>query len=288
MRFDKNKIILIAVAAVLAVVLAVLVIVALGKMEDLKISQPQETTAPTQPEPAEDLTVETPYGNLTFPGQWADFVLVERTENPDLTVSFSANLSDEKVHNLFDIRFGEAVDPAVGQVVSSEGVAVGVHVKVHPFNPDGSWAVRDSEAVANMLECLDRVLAGLNMVPLGTPIPEISGEEMVIETPYCKLYFPARWKEELRLAMDETDGYDLVFHAVIGEHDAVPIFAVNFGGTEAMGTSVRSMVTENDVPFDVRVRTFGLEPEGWSKVDESTIMSMQEDLNHLLTKLMAE
>lgn len=288
MRFDKNKMILIGVAAVLTIVLAVLVIVALGKMDDLKISQPQETTAPTQPEVVEDLTVETPYGNLTFPGQWADHVLVERTEDPDLTIAFTAKLSDDKRHDLFDIRFGEAVDPAVGQVVSSEGVAVGVHVTVHPFNPDGSWAVKDSDMVSNMLECLDTVLAGLNMVPLGTPIPEISGEEMVIETPYCKLYFPVRWKEELRLTMDETDGYDLVFHAVIGKYDAVPIFAVNFGGTDAKGSSVCRLTTENDVPFDVRARTFELELEGWSMVDQSTIMAMQEDLNHLLTKLMAE
>lgn len=288
MRFDKSRVILIAAVAVLAIVLAVLVIVALGDMADRKVPQTQTTTAPTQPQAGEDVTVETPYGSLVFPGQWGDYLQVERTEEPDLTICFIAKLPSGKVQNLFDIRFGEAVDPAVGQVVSAEGVAVGVHVTVHPFDPDGSWAVKDTEVVSEMLECVNEVLEGLNMVPLGTPIPDITGDEMAIDTPYCKLYFPSRWAEELRLTVEETDGYDLIFSAVIGEHDAVAVFAVNFGGSEAMGKVVHSLMTENNVPFSVRVRTFELTLEGWSAVDQSTVMSMQEDLNHLLAKLTEE
>lgn len=290
MRFERNKMILIAVAVVLVVVLAFLVIIALGDLSERKnTDRSQETTALTTQSPAgEDKTVETPYGELRFPGQWASYLAVERTEEPDLTIHFIAKFPSGKVQNLFDVRFGEAAEPAVGQVVTAEGVAVGVHVTVHSFDPDGSWAVKETEAVSGMLECVNDVLESLEMDPVGTPIPEIVGDEMVIDTPYCKLYFPIRWAEELRLSVDMTDGYDLVFSAVIGEHEAVRVFAVNFGGSENMGKSVHTLMTDNDVPFDVRLRTFDVALDGWSTVDRSTVNAMQEDLNYLLGKLIEE
>ena len=289
MKIDKNKIVLFSLVAVLIIVLAVLLIVALGELKDRKNERPQTTTSPTiGQEEGADVITETPYGKMVFPGKYSNYLTVEQTENPDLTISYVATLPSGKVQKLFDIRFGEALDPAVGQVVSAEGLAVGVHVTIHPYNPDGSWSVTETDAVTAMLENLNDVLAGLNMVPVGTPIPEILGEEMAIDTPYCKLYLPKRWLEELRLATEESDGYDLVFSAKLGDHETVKIFAVNFGGSEAMGQVVHTLMTENDVPFVVRARIFDLDISGWSAVDQNTVMAMQEDLNHLLQKLTQE
>lgn len=115
------------------------------------------------------------------------------------------------------------------------------------------------------------------------PSPELEGEDVVIETPYGKLYMPGTWKEELTISVDQTDGYEVVFYGSFGDHDPMALFAVNFGGSE--GTVVHSMYTENNVPFDVRLRTFPLAMEGWSSVEQATARAMQEDLNHLLAKL---
>lgn len=289
MRFDKNRVLLIAVAVVLVAVLTVLVIIALGDLKDRKNEATQPTNAPTiQPQEGKDVPVKTPYGTMLFPGKWSAYLQIDRVEEPELIISFTAKLPSGKVQNLFDIRFGEAQEPASGQVVTSEGVAVGVHVTVHDFDPDGGWSVTETDAVSEMLESLDAVLEGLQMVPLGTPIPEIVGEEMAIDTPYCKLYLPKRWVEELRITVDESDGYEVVFSAAIGTHDPVKIFAVNFGGSESRGQTVHSMKTENDIPFVVRARIFDLDTEGWGSVDRSTLVAMQEDLNHLLAKLQLE
>ena len=139
-----------------------------------------------------------------------------------------------------------------------------------------------------MLESLTKLLDGLNMIALGTPIPEIDGEAMSFNTPYCKLYLPKRWLEEIRVSVDESDGYEMVFSAVIGEHEPVKVFAVNFGGSEERGQVVCTLNTENDVVFAVRARIFDLETEGWGSVDRSTLVTVQEDLNFLLEKLMQE
>ena len=289
MRFDKNKIIMIAVAVVLVIVLTVLVVIALGGLAERKNDRPQDTLPPTvQPQQGTDKIIETPYGNLEFPGTWAQYLQVDRIEAAELELRFSANFPSGKSQKLFDIRFGEALDTAVGQVVTDDGVAVGVHVTVHPFNPDGGWAAKESTAVSEMLESVTDVLKGLDMVPVGTPIPEVEGEEVVVNTPYGKLYFPGRWAEELKLTIDESDGYDLIFCAVIGDHDPVRLFAVNFGGSDAMGRAVGTVMTENDIPVMIRARIFDLELDGWKTVDRSTVMAMQEDLNALLVKLPQE
>lgn len=278
MRIDKRKLILIIAAVALAIVLAVLVIIALGDLKNRKKDVPLETTAPTiQAQEGEDKIVETPYGKMKFPGKWVQYLTVERSEKPDLTIRFTAKLPSGKVQNLFDVRFGEAVDPAVGQVVSPEGVAIGVHVTVHPFNPDGSWAVDEIDATNEMLESLNEVLSGLNMVPVGTPIPEINGEEMSIDTPYCKLYLPKRWLEEIRVSVDESKGYyEVVFNAVIGEHDPVQVFAISFGGDDSAGTSIGLVKTENDVPVLIRLRTPMPDTTEWGSVDRDTLVSLQE------------
>ena len=120
------------------------------------------------------------------------------------------------------------------------------------------------------------------------PDEEVEGDSLVVDTPYGKLYFPAFWQEELRTTVDTTDGYEVIFEAAIDGHDPLALFAVNFGGSEATGTIVHTMLDENDVPIHVRLRTFVLDTEGWSSLDKTIVMSMQEDLNYLLNKLIEE
>lgn len=289
MRYDKNRIILIGITAALVIVLAVLLVIAIVGLSNQKPGSTTPTTEPTQEvQSGEDKIIETPYGNIVFPGKHAQYLKVERTEQPELKLEFIAQMDSGKTQKLFSLRFGEAMEPAVGQVVSPEGVPVGVYVTVYSFSPDGTWPVRESTAVSEMLEAVDDVVASLNLSPLGTPIPDVQGEELVINTPYCKLYFPGQWAEELQTAVDETDGYEIIFSGIINGHEPIKLFAVNFGGSEDTGKTVHTMFTENEVAFHVRLRTFTLETEGWSTVDQATAMAMQEDLNHLLTKLKEE
>ena len=287
MRIDKSRLILIAVAAVLVIVLTVLVIIALGELKDRKQDVLQNTTAPTvQAQEGADVEVETPYGKMVFPGKWAAYLKVQRTEEPELEIRFAANFPSGNNQPLFDVRFAEAQDPAVGQVVTAEGVAVGVHVNVHLSTFDGSWSVSEMDVVNEMQECLNDVLAGLNMVPVGTPIPEINGEEMFYDTPYCKLYLPKRWLEEVSVALNETkDYYEIIFSAKIGDHDPVQVFAISFGADESHGPQVGLVKTENDVPVLIRLSSFDLDTEGWGSVDRSTLLTLQEDVNVLLAKL---
>lgn len=290
MQYDKKRITLIATAVVLVVALVVLVVMAMAAMKNRKPTPTEPTTATTLPEQSgEEVVTETPYGKVVFPKGYSQYLKVERVELPELKLEFIAQMESGKTQKLFSLRFGDPIEPAVGQLISPEGVPVGVYLTTYSFTPDGTWSVRESTLVSEMLEKVNDVIDSLNLSPLGTPIPDISGEELVIGTPYCQLYFPGRWAEELQTTLDKTDGYEILFSGAINGHEPIALFALNFGGSEATGSIVHTMFNENGVAFHVRLRTISpLETEGWTGVDQATAMAMQEDLNYLLSKLTAE
>lgn len=288
MRFDKNKAIMIGIIALLLVVLTVLTIIAVTGIDDKNYTPtPSGTNSTTEPtQSGDDELIQTPYGDIVFPGKWVDYLVLDRTTEPELRLDFAAELPSGKSQNLFTIRFGEPVEPAVGQLTSDNGVVVGVYVTVYEFSPDGTWSVKETTIVEEMQEALNDVLNSLNPAPLGTVNPDVDRKDVVIQTPHCKLYFPGQWAEELTTAVDESDGYEVVFRGKIGDHEAIDLFAISFGGSK--GTQVHTLYTENGVPYYVRLRTFALDLEGWSSVDQATARAMQEDLNHVLTKLREE
>ena len=286
MRNDNNKFIMIGVIAFLVIVLSVLVIIAIADLNSRDDhTVPNPSTSATEPE-QKDRVIETPYGQIVFPGKYDQYLKVNRVEEPDLQLDFIAEFESGRIQKLFTLRFGAPQAPAVGQLVSSDGVVVGVYVTVHTFAPDGTWQVKESTAVREMQEALNDILDAMELNPVGSPTPDIDGEDLVLETPHGKLYFPGQWAEELKITVDETDGYEILFQGKIGEHDPIKLFTINFGG--GTGTVVHTMRTENGVTYYVRLRTFPLETDGWSTVDQATAVAMQEDLNHLLGKLRDE
>ena len=289
MNFNVKRVVLIAVAALLAVALVVLVVIALSGLGNIGDQLTQPTTAPTEPtQPPEDHVIETPYGNICFPGQYAPYLEVEKTETPELTMKFIASMDSGKTHPLFDLRFGQPVEPAIGQVVTGDGIAVGVYLTKYQAGYDGTWPVKETELVSEMLALVDGLVAQLDMVALDAPIPEIQDGEIVIETPYCKLYFPERWKEELRIDVDQSKGYELLFIGNFGEHKGVKLFALNFGGGPEAGQIAHTLRTENDVQLHIYLRSFALEMDDWTALDADTARTMQEDVNYLLNRLKAE
>ena len=292
MRYNKNRALLIAVIVLLVILLTILTIFAVislrerDKATGLGSSAGSQNSTPSSSPATEDQVIETPYGKLVFPGQWAQYLKTEVNDGADYGVTFLAELESGKTQPLFILEFGAPKYPAVGQVTTQDGVTVGVYVTIYDLDPDESWTDQEKTILTGMQEALNDVLASLKVQDLGTTPPELQGDELVIDTPYGKLYFPGQWAEELEITTDESDGYEVIFHGAIGTHEAQPLFAVNFGGTK--GTAVHSMKTDNGVVFYVRLRTFELNVEGWSAVDEATIRAMQEDLNHMLAKLTAQ
>lgn len=254
-----------------------------GETEDQAAyaTQPSETL----PQP-EDLEIETPYATLRYPGEWADFLLVEQTEtDEDLTVTFSAKLESGGTAELFALVFGADYGKTAGVLVQPDGSQIAVNVQLIELIPDESWTATDVTVAYAMQEELNHILRNL---PLTQPQeetvpPETEPAEMLIETPYCELSYPAQWVDYLNLEIDESDGYNVTFSAVLEGHEPVRLFTVHLGGTQ--GAPVTTFTAADGSEMELRLTVFELDLDStWTDEEKTILSSMQEDLNQIIGK----
>lgn len=258
-------------------------------------SRPAQDT--TDPEDAplpndqtkEDLRIETPYGTLVYPGEWAGLLQVDHVSGESYKVIFTAKLDSGIKQELFTISFGGSKDGALGTVKVS-GKEVSVHVTAVEIKPGANWTDNDISAVFSMQEALNQVLSGLN---LQTPqpdetqppvLPPEDDDEMAIDTPCGELYYPSRWKDYLSLKTDDTDVYSVSFYCKLDGFQDQLLFIIYFGGDTGYEVGTVTDASGNEVT--VRMHIEEIEPDiNWTDAQRTLVFAMQEDLNYLLSKL---
>lgn len=317
---------------------AVLLLTACGRKKNVETTIPEteatmETTAPaatvpetvattpeaiTLPAPAEDHIIETPYGNLCFPGDWAPFLKTEITENP-YTVAFFAVLDNrEAPQKLFAISFGGKAENAAAAVKTAEGYAA-VSVIYESFEPDASWSDGEVNIVYSMQEALNAVLENLpledadvllpNKIPGGisgtdnqvsqeqlqkeqpeaakpgdAELPESMKEDLAIDTPYMELHYPSKWADNLSIQLNEENAFAVGYYCSIDGHEDMQLFTVYFGGQQ--GVPLKTIKTEAGEMVEIRIEVPELSlDDSWAEDEKSVAFAMQEDLNYLISKM---
>ena len=113
-------------------------------------------------EPEEDVIVTTPYLDLHFPGQWAEFLSVTQTEEKGHAVSFHAALEGKKT-KLFTVYFDMEGDNSVpiGTIRQDNGT-VAVAVQVEELIFDETWTTSEIHIASAMQECVNDVIDQLS------------------------------------------------------------------------------------------------------------------------------
>jgi hypothetical protein len=243
-----------------------------------------ETTLPeiTQPD---DILIQTPYGELSFPGEWEKYLKVEQSGEP-LQVRFAALLENGGQQELFTLTFG-TVDSTTAGMLPYDGGEVALNVSVAEIIPGDDWTAADETIVWAMQEELNHILASL---PLTDPVQppqnqtEPVGEDIAIGTPYCELRYPSRWEEYLSIQVDEEDGYSVGFYCALEGREPEHLFTVHLGGSQ--GVNVMDLKAEDGSDVELRLTITEFAPDSsWSEQEKSTVFAMQEDLNYLLSAL---
>lgn len=88
-------------------------------MEDITFADPEE---------AEFLRIQTPYGHLQYPGKWRDNVRISKTEGKHYVLRFYGHAGNIPEQLLFSIAFGGREGIEVATVADMEGKAVNVYL----------------------------------------------------------------------------------------------------------------------------------------------------------------
>ena len=256
-----------------------------GEAEVVSENEPVPENLITEPE--NNMTIETPVCTLYYPRQWEDFLRVEMTDGEPYTVLFWAELPSEVSAELFKVRFGEESGNGLGYLTTETGERILVSVEKHELVPEENWTEEDLfilQAMQAAFRTLESNLPALEpVVPAGAlTMPENDGALMTMETPWASPSYPACWAEYLNTTVDEASG-TVTFYGVVGEHEAVELFTLCFGGEE--GIPFGSVSTpEGDVDVLVQMSSLSFD-DSWSEDEQNIIYAMREGINDLLAAL---
>lgn len=253
-------------------------------------AQSPESPLETERPKVEGMEIETPYATLVFPGDWSGLIQVDQIDGDPYQVVFTAKLDSGIVQELFTVSFGGGMEDAIG-VVQVSGKDVPVHLSVVDFEPGSDWTDNEISTVYALRECLNDVLVSLNLASpqeapedAETTLPPEDSQLMAIDTPAGELYYPARWKDYLKLEVRQEDAYVLEFYASLEGFDPVQLFNVCLDGDAGI------YVTDVNAPDGSRVKLsvefFEIEPDiNWTDAQKVIVLAMQEDINVLLAEL---
>lgn len=91
----------------------------------------------TTGQPGEDILIQTPFCNLSYPGQWEKYLHVEHGGGKDYAVDFYTRFdADVKIH-LFRVKFSSNTETAMMVVKDGNGEPVGVSVEMSEIPGEG-------------------------------------------------------------------------------------------------------------------------------------------------------
>lgn len=257
----------------------------------------EETTEPvTEPEvqaetvPCVNGEIETPYLTLYYPDALSDLLVVVKLPGEPYTLEFYALLEGKPEQRLFDVCLGGDGNLGMVSTVSGE---IPVGMTLYPFQPDKTWSQGEVDTVLAMQDAANALLEQLPLVQepeeTGAPvISEIAPDSNVVNymsfrTPYCTLYYPVTWQDQIRVDQVEKEVCTVRFYGRVSGKGEKLLFSVIFGGDE--GEQVGALMTDRDELVTVNIQMEELILPGWSEEDQAEIYSMQEAVNQLIAQL---
>ena len=117
-----------------------------------------------------------------------------------------------------------------------------------------------------------------------TDVPFYTTDETVfaIETPYCDLYYPTKWKDKLGTEVIENgDSYSVKFYTTI-DGEEISLFDMNFGEEGVpLGT-----LTNDGEEIPVNIINYDTDFSGYTEEEQSDLVEMVEAINVVISKLL--
>lgn len=252
-------------------------------------------TQPVETEPAQRIdstggVIETPYLTLNYPEALSDHLVVATVSSDPYTLGFFASLEGKPDQRLFDVSLIPNAEGNLGAVQTDSG-SVGVSMTIYRFEPDSSWTQGQINTVLAMQEAANEITNQLNVVvdESASVVSEASSQQntanyLEIETPYCIVEYPAVWSSYLTVDQTEQDNVlRVLFYGQPEGAEKQLLFSILFGGDE--GSQLGIVTSQEGVTVPVNLLMAELETDGLTADQEELLYSMQDEVNHLISRL---
>lgn len=118
------------------------------KLEDVP-GIPEETQS------LEDTIVDTPYGGLSFPGKWKEYLMTQQEDN---LVDFYALIPGHDPVLLFTVVFETANGHVSGVITAENGSQTDLAIVIHDLELSGDWSEGEKDVVHAMQEDMNYLL----------------------------------------------------------------------------------------------------------------------------------
>lgn len=258
---------------------------------ELALTKPEAEESVEETETMEMYSVETPYGELQYPGIWEGHVRSEVISENGCTIRFFGSVPEKQEQRLFDIVIGGSGESFVGMVTKDDGSQEEVYVTVVDLPEDAGWA-EEAEQFNRMQEIMNILL---DQLALTEPIPEESegdaesvsdggNGDITVSTYYATLQYPGKWQRYVRTAIMNEAGCKVCFFGTVPGYAEVHLFDIVINGTCDIPAGTLTTTQGTAVPVGINI--FDIVPEENMTDDETGILyGMQEDMNYILEKL---
>lgn len=90
-----------------------------------------------KPQTGADIQIQTPFCQLTYPGKWEQYLLVEHSGGKEYVVTFFARFDEETKISLFSLRFSTDTEGAMLVLTDPQGNSIGLGVEMEEISGDG-------------------------------------------------------------------------------------------------------------------------------------------------------
>ena len=126
-------------------------------MAQLRLEDVPDVPEDTQPQA--DILVDTPYGELRFPGKWKNYLMTHQEEG---LIDFYAALPDHEPVLLFTVVFETASGHASGVITAQNGTQTDLAIVIHDLELPGDWSDDEIDIVYAMQEDMNYLLNKLS------------------------------------------------------------------------------------------------------------------------------
>ena len=227
--------------------------------------------------------IETPYGQLLYPGEMKQTLRWEEMSSEPYILAFYGYVGDHPQQHLYDISIGTDLEDPYGTIMTPDGNTAQIAVRYYPFTPDSGWTEEQADAIYAMQETANQILEQFALVemPMDMQPEETASEDILIKTPYGELRYPGKWANNVRIQRSSGKPYLVRFYGHAGSIAEQHLFSLAFGGNE--GVEVATVADARGHAVNVYLISAGI--TGEEGKDKDQLYAMLEDSNYLIESL---